>query len=84
MEINKLINSGHLTRANDMQQTPFISPTVITVKKDNSVKQAMDARIINDNTIKRKAQMPSLEEIQGQISLSITKGEIMPLYIYQP
>ena len=80
-EINKLINSGHLIRANDIQQTQFISPTVITVKKDNSVKIAMDARILNDNTIKRKAQMPNLEELLGQVSLSITKNENMPLYI---
>ena len=79
---NKLINSGHLKRANDILQTQFISPTVITVKKHNSVKIAKDARILNDNTIKRKAQMPNLEELLGQVSLSITKDESMPLYIY--
>ena len=62
-ELNKLINSGNLTRTNDIQQTQFVSPTVITLKKDNSVKLAMDARILNDNTIKRKAQIPNLEEL---------------------
>ena len=41
----------------------------------------MDARILNDNTIKRKAQMPNLEELLGQVTLSITKDESMPLYI---
>ena len=41
----------------------------------------MDARILNDNTIKRKAQMPNLEELLGQVCLSITKDENMPLYI---
>ena len=41
----------------------------------------MDARILNDNTIKRKAQMPNLEELLGQVSLSITKDETLPLYI---
>ena len=54
---------------------------MITVKKDNSVKLAMDARILNDNTIKRKAQMPNLEELLGQVSMAITKDEEMPLYI---
>ena len=53
-EIKKLINAGHLTRVNDIKQDNFVSPTVITVKKDNSVKLAMDARILNDKTIKRK------------------------------
>ena len=45
------------------------------------VKLAMDARILNDNTIKRTAQMPNLEELLGQVSLSITKDENLPLYI---
>ena len=73
--------ANHLTRVNDIKQDNFISPTVITVKKDNSVKLAMDARILNDNTIKRKAQMPNLEELLGQVSMAITKDEEMPLYI---
>ena len=41
----------------------------------------MGARILNDNTVKRKAQKPNLEELLGQVSLSITKDESMPLYI---
>ena len=53
-ELNKQTNSGHLTRTNDIQENHFISQTIITIKKDNSVKLAMDARILNDNTIKRK------------------------------
>ena len=80
-EIKKLINAGHLTRVNDIKQDNFVSPTVITVKKDNSVKLAMDARILNDNTIKRRAQMPNLEELLEQVSMAITKNEEMPLYI---
>ena len=51
------------------------------MKKDNSVKLAMDASILNDNTIKRKAQMPNLEQLLGQVSMAITKNEEMPLYI---
>ena len=59
IELNRLINSGHLTRTNDIQQTKFLLPTVITVKKDNSVNLAMDTRILNDITSKRKPQMPT-------------------------
>ena len=44
-ELNKLINCGHLIRTNDIHENNFISPTVITVKEDNSVKLDMDARI---------------------------------------
>ena len=80
-EIKKLMTAGHLIRVNNIKQDNFISPTVITVKKDNSVKLAMDARILNDNTIKRKAQMPNLEELLGQVSMAISKDEDKPLYI---
>ena len=41
----------------------------------------MDARILVDNTIKRKAQISNLEELLGQVSLSIAKDETLPLYI---
>ena len=78
-ELRRLIDAGHLTRVNDIKQDSFISPTVVTVKKDNSVKLAMDARILNDNTIKRKTQMPNLEELLGQVSMAITRNEEMPL-----
>ena len=40
----------------------------------------MNARMLNDNTIKRKARMPNLEELLGQVSLSVTKDETLPLY----
>ena len=65
-ELKKLINAGHLTRVNDIKQVNFISPTVVTVKKDNVVKLAMDARILNDYTIKRTAEMPNLENFWGK------------------
>ena len=75
------MNSGHLSWISDFKENNFKSPTVNTVRKDNSVKLAMDARILNDNTIKGKAQMPILEELLGQVSMAITRNEEMPLYI---
>ena len=48
----------------------------MTYSKHNSY-----PRILNDNTIKRKAQMPNLEELLGQVSLSITTDEKMPLHV---
>ena len=45
-----------------------MSPAVITVKKDKSVKIAVDSRKFNEATIKRKAQMPNMEELISRIS----------------
>ena len=78
-QLRRLIDASHLTRINDIKLDNFISPTVVTVKKDSSINLAMDARILNDNTIKRKAQMPNLEELLGQVSMAVTRNEEMPL-----
>ena len=56
-----------------------MSPAVITVKKDKSVKIALDSRKLNEATIKRKAQMPNMEELISRISRKISgekEGEI--------
>ena len=43
-EINKLIKQGHIEKANNIDENCFVSPAVITVKKDKSVKMALDSR----------------------------------------
>ena len=37
-EINKLIKQGHVEKANNIDENCYVSPAVITVKKDKSVK----------------------------------------------
>ena len=46
-EVNNLITTGHLEPAMNLDQETFISPAVVTIKKDDSVKIAMDARCLN-------------------------------------
>ena len=56
-----------------------MSPAVITVKKDKSIKVTLDSRKLNEATIKRKAQMPNMEELISRISRKISEekeGEI--------
>ena len=43
-EIQKLKNEGHVIKLNKCTSEYFISPIVITAKKDGSVKLAMDAK----------------------------------------
>ena len=53
-EINKLIKQGHIEKANNIDENCFVSPAVITAKKDKSVKIALDSRKLNEMTMKRK------------------------------
>ena len=64
--------------ANEIKRLIKNGPAVITVKKDKSVKIALDSRKLNEATIKRKAQMPNMEELISRISQKISeekKGE---------
>ena len=56
-----------------------MSPAVITLKKDKSVKIALESRKLNEATIERKTQIPNMEELISRISRKISeekKGEI--------
>ena len=69
-----------MERATEITEDCFVSLAVITVKKDKSLKTALDSRKLNEVTIKRKAQMPNMEELISQISRKIsegTEGEIL-------
>ena len=47
-----------------MTDGSFVSPAVITVKKDKPIKRAVDSRKINEGTIRREAQTPNMEELK--------------------
>ena len=77
-EIKRLIKNGYLERATEITEDCFVSPAVITVKKDKSIKIALDARS-NEATIEKKAHMPNMEELISRISRKISEeqeGEI--------
>ena len=76
--LKKLIESGHLEKADKTTENCFVSPAVITIKKDKSVKTALDSRKLNEACVKRKAAMPNMEELISKLSAEITRssGEI--------
>ena len=52
-ELDRLIKFGHLERLETIEEDCFVSPVVVTVKKDKRVKNAFDARKLNDSCIKK-------------------------------
>ena len=62
-EIEKLPLEGHIQRLDKCTRDCFIAPIVITVKKDDSIRLALDAKPINRQLYKNKNQMPSVEEL---------------------
>ena len=74
-EIEKLLKDGHIERIEKIQDDVFIQPTVITVKKDKSVKIALDARSLNQSIAKDKYQMPNLDNLIDMIAEELEKNE---------
>ena len=80
-ELEKVIKSGHLEKINDVDEDCFVSPVVITVKSDKSVKIALDSRKLYDSCIKMRPHMPNMEQILNQISVEITRDRTVKLFI---
>ena len=62
-EIEKLLKDGQIEKVDKIQDDVFIQPTVITVKKDKSVKIALDARALNESIARDKYQMPNWDNL---------------------
>ena len=56
----------------------FISPVVITVKKDKSVKIALDSKKPNDALHKNKYQMQSIDHLVDSVALCISERRNIP------
>ena len=80
-ELERLIKSGHLEKVNNVDEDCFVSPVVITVKSDKSVKIALDSRKLNDSCIKMRPHMPNMEELLYQISIEITRDRTAQLFM---
>ena len=76
-EINRLLKEGYNEKIDEKKDDVFIQPTVITVKKDRSVKIALDARALNQAIDKDKYQMPNLDNLLDMVAekLDTEEGE---------
>ena len=67
-EIQKKFKDGNIEKIEKIQDNVFIQPTVITVKKDTSVKLALDARALSESIAKEMYQMPNLDNLIDMIA----------------
>ena len=77
-ELNKLIDDGKIIKLEKCPDDLFISPVVITVKKDKSVKIALDSKNLNDELHKNKYQMQSIDHLVGSVALYISERRNLP------
>ena len=80
-ELDRLIKSGHLERLETIEEDCFVSPVVITVRKDKTAKIALDARKINEICVKKRPHMPNTQELFNQISTELSRNNHDPVWI---
>ena len=73
-ELKKLSDQGHIKKLQECSVITFISPIVITVKKDKSVKLALDSKVLNKALHKNKYQMPNIDSLIDFISQHINNS----------
>ena len=67
-ELRKLIEDKQIFKLEKCSDEYFISPVVITVKSDNSIKTALDSNELNEAIHKNKYQMQSIDHLMDTIS----------------
>ena len=73
-ELRNLQNNGHITKLQKCSDEFSISPIVITVKKDKSIKLAMGSKTINKAIHKNKYQMHNIDCLMDNIAQTITQS----------
>ena len=67
-ELNKLFDQKHIINLDKSSDRQFISPIVISLKKDQTVKLALDSKKINKFIHKNKNRMPNIDPLLANIA----------------
>ena len=73
------MEQGHIQKMEKCSDKYFISPIVITVKKNGSVKLALESGELNKQVHQNKYQMPNFEELMdivGQTKSEWKQGDV--------
>ena len=80
-ELDRLIKSGHLERLETIEEDCFVSPVVITVNEDKTVKIALDAQQLYDSCITKRPRMPNMDELLYQNSSELSENKLDRIWI---
>ena len=66
---------GHIVKLNNFDEDCFISPRVVTRKKDGSIKLALGWKLLKNQIFKNKYQMPNIHELIDNIALQLSSKD---------
>ena len=67
-EMKRLLKDVQVEKIDEIKDDVYFQPTVITVKKDRTVKRALDARALKKDIDKDNYQLPNLENFVEMIA----------------
>ena len=76
MELQKLIDDNQIIRFEKCPDDLLISPVAITVKKDKSIKIALDSKELNEAIHKNKYQMQSIDHLTDSLAMQISANKL--------
>ena len=84
-ENKNFLEEEHIEKLNKSSYQYFISPIVIIIKRDQTIKLALDSKILNKAIHKNKYQKPNIETLIDSISQILTDYKTEPadnIYFY--
>ena len=73
------MDQEHIEKLQECSIKNFVSPIVITVKKDKSVKLALDSKVLNKAIHTNKYEMPNIDSLIDSVSI----GELTGTYRFK-
>ena len=70
--IDQLLRDGHIEKLSRCSEDCFISPIVITAKRDGSIKLALNSKLLNKQIFRNRYQMPNLFELSDNVAVTIS------------
>ena len=79
-EIHRLMNEVHIVKLQECSDKSFVSPIVVTVKNNGSIKLPLQSRDLNKQVHKNKYQMPNIDELVDGVSQIIAEKKAGNIY----
>ena len=73
--IDQLLRDDHIEKLSRCSEDCFISPIVITAKRDGSIKLALNSKLLNKQIFRNRYQMPNLFELIDNVAVTISGHE---------
>ena len=73
--IDQLLRDGHIEKLSRCSEDCFISPIVITAKREGSIKLALNSKLLNKQIFRNRYQMPNLFELIDNVAVTISGHE---------